>query len=371
MGTRRQGRFRRHFDILAVCLLPAFSPTLSAEAESNAFLKAEHLRADDIRLSAFTFQYLQNLESGKSLRVETNAGRIRMKYRPPDGFLVGRDERVSESSTGGSIQISLPTGDWTRVRLSSGYSGGYSSYRTLWIDRYYRQLFGGFDTYEASDPWSAFGEVNLRYEFLPATGYVSAGCSYQYEETPAYWDVDLKGNLNKGETLARTWSFQGSAELLVSPRNRVRGQVWVRDRTGRPVRVSFTLEALHAFTDTVFFKALYGHTREGAAFRANWGYLHLEKELAEGHFLRLFGNLYDDNGELEDTSPSVQLAAPPVRSWEAGIGYRHQLGESFNLHLTLGYYESDFEEAGGPVFTSALYMDRTWLSAGASVQVLF
>ncbi|MGC9452464.1 MAG: hypothetical protein ACP5I4_13585 [Oceanipulchritudo sp.] len=338
--------------------------------EDNSFVKAELLAASDILLYNFSIQHLQSLESERNIRVEANAGRIKIDYQPPEGFLIGQVEEVVESSLGGNVQYATPLGNRTRIRLSTGYFNGFTSHRSLWIDTYYKQLFTGFDTYEESDPWSAFSEMRVQYEFLPATGILSVAGSYQYEETPTYWDVDLTGTLNKEETIARTWSLNGSAELLATPRTRVRARVWLRERTGRSTRSSFTTEALHALGDTLFLKALYGHTREGADLRANWGYLHLEKELSERHSLRLYASRYRDNGEIEDTSPSVQLTAPPASTWETGIGYRYQSGRSLRLSFTLGYFQTRYGNASGNVLSSALYAEREWLSAGCSIQFL-
>lgn len=340
---------------------------LRGATENNVYSKGEVLLSSDIALSTASLQALKSTGETTRLRMEAVASRIAIDYRPPEAFLIGEAESISEYALGANVQAQNDLTEGSSAEFSLGYTDGFSNYRSLWIDTYYRQLFGGIDGYERSDPWSGFAELIFRHEFLPATGILLAGVSFQYEETPILWEMDLAGNLEPAASISRMGSLYGAIEALLNRKTRVRAQLWLSERTNRDLRLIVATELIRALAEDLFLKANYGHAREGDAFHGNSFNLELEWEINERYSISLYGNYYEDTGEFEETASAVQLTAPRARTRELGVKFHYERFPDIRFEVYAAYFQSRYASAGETyAFTSALYADRDWLSAGLS-----
>ena len=99
--------------------------------------------------------------------------------------------------------------------------------------------------------------------------------------------------------------------------------------------------------------------------------LTLEYELLPKLLVSLTGRYYRDTGEIENSLLLFTSAAPPLRSWEAGVGIRFAWGRS-SLKAYVGPFWTDYTRKNdiAPEFTY-LYADRNWLLAQCAYSLQF
>jgi len=267
---------------------------------------------------------------------------------------------------------------WTLL-ASAGAQTGYPNYRRVWIANRYRQkydnpAFPRVPGYEEPDPQSARGSLGARWEYLPTLGFAEIRLGYGREQTaPGYEDsVDAYGNfaLLQGRERLDTGRLNVSTENVLTPRLRALqefGFAWVTDRN---LRFSYKGSANVALGERWVLRAEGGATTESPQFDVWFAGGTLEYELAPSLLLSLMGRYYEDTGEIESSLP-ITSAAPPLRSWQAGLGLRWA-GRRVSWKIQAGPMQADFDvrRGVGEEFTY-LYTDRNWGLAQATLSLTF
>ena len=68
---------------------------------------------------------------------------------------------------------------------------GFTDFRSLWIDEYYRQLFAPMAGYGAAVPRGYNGGVGLRWDHVPGTGFLEFSAGWQTDQVSPAYDLSL------------------------------------------------------------------------------------------------------------------------------------------------------------------------------------
>src|SRR5205814_5614464 len=117
--------------------------------------------------------------------------------------------------------------------------------RRVWLNNYYRQQFANprfppTPGYQEADPkgWNASG--GLRWEYLPATGFLEAKGSFAVDDVaPGFVRDPATGTALRGRGTLYTPSFTLSSENVLSRRLRALNEVRLSHTTTREWRVSW------------------------------------------------------------------------------------------------------------------------------------
>lgn len=329
---------------------------------------AEAVLASDIQLTHLAVGLAdRQTESQFSARLVRD--RMGVDYEPIEFDLKGESVRLDETTTAiqGSFRQALNPKLYGFV--AGNVYDGFSDYRSLWLAEYYHQQFSdltdipGFDTYQDPDPHGLSVTAGLRWEYLPASGFLQLELGYARDEIAPGYEIDFDG-LVSGPSLLITRSLMISAENVLSPRLRTAVQARVAETTDREPRFSIQGSANYAFSYTWRLRARLGGAvedgvEEAPQFNSLYGSLSVESDLSETWSVFAYARGYRDTGEIENAL-LFSAAAPGLQSWAAGIGIkgRHKF---VNWRLAWSPYRTDYEETGlGTVFFSNLYRDRTW-----------
>ena len=264
---------------------------------------------------------------------------------------------------------------WTVLAAAGGYKG-YPNYRRVWIANRYRQKYDHPDFprvpgYEEPNPQGAKGSLGMRWEYLPTQGFAEATFGYARDQTaPGYEDgTNSVGNfkLIQGRERLDTWRLGFSSENVLTRRLRTLqefGFAWVSDRD---LRFSYRGSANIALSERWILRGEGGVAKEAPQFDAWFVGGSLEYEITPAVQVGLTGRYYEDTGEIENSLP-ITSAAPPLRSWEAGLRLRAAWGRvALQIYVAPLQADYDMRRGIGEEFTY-LYSDRAWgLARGALV----
>jgi len=150
-----------------------------------------------------------------------------LDFKSPDALTnpVSLDENRFAAQLNGRSTLN------NKVQMLYGGGGykGFSDYRSVWFDEYFRQLYGdpsllaipGFDTYRDADPhgWNAF--FGLRIEYLPSSGYLEIQGQYLRDFISPGYEIDFGGLIRNPDRL-NTGVFNLSTENVLTTRLRSR-----------------------------------------------------------------------------------------------------------------------------------------------------
>jgi hypothetical protein len=285
-------------------------------------------------------------------------------YEPVEFDLNGESTRLDEATLALQGSLRQAVTDRLTIMAAAGLYDGFRDYRSLWLAEYYRQQFAGlgdipgFDTYQDPDPHGLSGAASLRWEYLPASGFLQIEAGYARDEIAPGYEIDFDG-LHAGTRVLETRSVVVSVENVLSRRVRTQVQLRAADTTEREIRWS-ALGAFNLALSPIWrVRARIGGAIEEPEFRSLYGSLAVERDLSERVSVFVYGRAYQDTGEIEDAL-MFSAAAPGLRSWAAGIGLKGT-GGRFGWRVSWAPYRTDYEETGlGTAFFSNLYRDRSW-----------
>ncbi len=285
--------------------------------------------------------------------------RSAIDYAPSSSDLIGLDAFRSEASD----QVSLDLERIHNPRLSSLYSfsayDGYTDFRSVWLDEFYRQQFEPVEGYEESDPQGYSISLGSRYEYLPASALLEVVAGFQFDQiSPAYEAAPFQP-LTRGLSEVDTSFVRASSENLLSPRLRMKQQLQTADTTERALRYSYQVDINYAATESLTVKGSFGLTRESSTFDSNHLGVAIERNLAGGFLFSLSGRRYEDSGEIVDPL-ILSTAAPALETTRYGMGLSWS-GERLAFKLLAGRYRSDYDAVPPISFQfENLYRDRRW-----------
>jgi len=330
---------------------------------------SEFVRASDILLSDSRFSHRLE-KGGTELELAFAYASFDIEYQPfaPIDFF-GFSEDLHEDRFTGQASLRQRLVQTFTLLANGGVYDGYSDYRRVWIANRYRQKYDHPDFprvpgYETPDPKGYNLSIGARYEYLPATGFAELKLGYAHDQTaPGYEDgLDANGQfvLLQGRERLDTKSVALTLENVLTKRLRALNEFGVSETTGRKPRFTYQGSLNLALAERWVLRAYGGLSTEAPQFDGNFLGLTAECEVAPNLLLSLTGRHYRDSGEIENSLP-VTSAAPPLRSWEAGVGLRYTWSRA-SLKLQAGPVWTDYMPQPGIAeeFTY-LYSDRNWV----------
>jgi len=243
------------------------------------------------------------------------------------------------------------------------------------MDEYNRLKFGDrnaadgdFAAYRDAHPWGYNASPSLRWEYLPDAGFADAGVSYQYDSvSPGYvGGAPLVRLRDTYETVGAHLSF----ENVLTRRLRTLLEGRIDDTTEREKRVTLQSALNYALAEDWVVRLAVGYATEDSHFSAKSASAVLERDWRGIWFVSVFGRYYEDTSEI-DNGLAVDAAAPPLKTYQAGLGVRRQgnrsaikfdIGPCFSRYKLHPKRNTDFDQ---------LYRDRDWLSLQAAFQHQF
>ncbi|HKS38171.1 MAG TPA: TlpA disulfide reductase family protein [Verrucomicrobiae bacterium] len=348
---------------------PAPEPGPGAPWAHGLGVDAEFVWASDIMLSDSRFSYRLE-KGGTELELAFAYATFDIEYQPftPIDFF-GFNEDLHEDRFTGQASLRQRLAQTFTLLAGGGIYDGYSDYRRVWIANRYRQKYDHPDFprvpgYETPDPKGYNLSIGTRYEYLPAIGFAELKLGYAHDQTaPGYEDsLDTNGQfvLLQGRERLDTKSVALTLENVLSKRLRALNEFGVSDTTGREPRFTYQGSLNLALAERWVLRGYGGLSTEAPQFDGHFFGLTAEYEAAPNLLLSLSGRYYRDSGEIENSLP-VTSAAPPLRSWEAGVGFRYTWSRA-SLKLQAGPVWTDYMPQPGIAeeFTY-LYSDRNWV----------
>ena len=324
-------------------------------------LDAAAMIASDVFVSDLLTEYRHKRQSAEFT--------LGLTYRPTrmdfksDYLDQKRDVRLEEEFVGLQGSVSSDLNESLTLRVDGGGYDGFQTYRDLWMDEYNRLKAGdlkkgGQSEYQSAHPWGYNAGSGLRWEYLPEAGFADAGISYRYDKvSPGY---------EGGPPLVRlrdtyhTRSAYLSTENVLTRRLRTLVEGRIDDTTDRDARLTLQGAVNYALAENWVMKLAGGFANEEPHFTSKSVSAALERDWRGIWFVSLFGRYYEDTGEI-DNGVSNDAAAPPLETYQAGLGVRRKGNRSvikFDIGPCFSRYEADRRRNTD---LDQLYKDRDWL----------
>jgi hypothetical protein len=277
-----------------------------------------------------------------------------------------RDKDLAADRIGFQFNTSYDLDKNLVLKADAGLYDGFQTFRALWLNEYYRHVFdvleefiSGMQGYKNARPKGYNVSSGLRWEYMPDIGYVDAGISYQHDVvSPGYeMGVPLLRLRDKYNTKSGHLAF----ENVLTRRLRTMAEFRVDDTTNRELRFSVQGGLNYAMAENWVMRLNAGWLKERPGFRSKSISAVLERDWHGVWFASLFGRYYEDTSEIENGVISI-AAAPPLESYQAGIGLRRQ-GHSSSFKFVTGPCFSNYKrKPDRDIAFDQLYKDRDWLS---------
>lgn len=337
--------------------------------DQNLNLSAEGLFTSDFQVTQYTLQYGHDYEASQwDLGLTYDAYDI--DIRSPDPFF----EEVSAKEDRKMAQLNLTHSLSDRVvwQGQTGYYDGFQNFRMLWLRDYYRQVYS-IDGYPDVSPRGYQLGTQLRWEYLPASGYLEASFSYYKDWIAPSADRGPDG-LELGRGVIDSFAYRVASENVLSPRLRSLLEIQMTDTMAREKRWGVQGSLNAAISESLVLRAQGGWVTENPAseverskeFKARFVGATLEYNWTDAWLVSVFGRYYRDEGEFQN-SLAPSNAPPKLKSYQVGLGTRW-VGEKTSVKITAGPYFTRYEavDSDGDFFKD-LYKSRDW----AAVQFAF
>ena len=347
-------------------------PAAGGHVVHEAAVDFATLWASDILLTDTLLEYRQ-VRTSSELTLGLSHGHIGLHYVPEPSplriFGVLKQNDLNDERYGvqarGRIHVSNPL----TLIVAGGLYEGFTDYRSLWLDEYYRQLDARNSRhglgYRPADPRGWNASTGLRWEYWPSAGFLQGEVRYQHDVIAPGYNVTLHTyplKLVRQNDQLDTFSGRLTLENVIGSRLRALQEFQIADITDRELR--FTLQSSLNWVPAWRWalRLALGGATEAPSFDAWWVSSTLERDWNETWFVNLLARYYKDTGQIENSLPSSSNAAPPVETYQIGLGFRLQ-GRRSSAKLVVGPYFSHYSK-DGPVATSFahLYQSRDWFS---------
>jgi hypothetical protein len=323
----------------------------------------EWVEADDIMLKQFS--WLGDFESGPwESSVSVAYGTYDVDYEPVPFDFNGSLARLSERIFSLQYNTQKQLGDHHWVIAGAGIYNGFTNYRSLWLDEYYRQqfseLFGftGAENYVEADPQGINGTAGIRWEYKPGTGFAQFNLSRLRDDVSPGYEIDFDG-LRRGELTLATVAASLSTENVLTQNIRSYAEIRASKTTERSTRygADFSLSVAHGEKWVTRWNV--GGAVEDPGFEAFYGSLALEHQASDSFFFFLDGRYYEDTGEIENALLFTS-AAPGLVSERFGVGLRW-IGDVWSARLYFAPLATEYDPTRESTdFFQNLYHDRDW-----------
>lgn len=358
--TRPQGVLR---GCQWLALVFALVPLPASGQEVTLGWSTEIARAPDI--------FLEDSEMNarwKDLKREISlmlgASQIDLDYLPPKVNILGVVNERDELKKSGQFTWREGLDQRLQWNLTCGAYQGFTDYRSLWLDEYYRQLFSTVAGYQTADVGGLNASIGGRYEYLEASGLINWSVGWQQDAVSPAYEKIIFGPLVRGESNLTTWRFGLGSEHVLMSRLRVKQDAALIQSTARADRYAYSAEAACALTDAWTARLRLEGVKEEdfhAASMALW----VERDWAGKWFVGVTVRAYRDNGQILDPL-LISGSAPPLDSLLVQATLRYS-GTHATWRLGAGPYLTHYAALGpGTARFAPLYQDRDWLAVQAA-----
>jgi peroxiredoxin len=339
-------------------------PEMSQRITHETALDTAALIAQDVFVTDTLAEYHR-----KSPEMDFTLGlsyrRIEIDYSS-EYFLVRREKQLTSDWFGLQSSASFDLNKALTFTVEGGIYDGYQTYRALWLDKYYRHAFEvlsefieDLNGYQKADPWGYNVSNSLRWEYLADAGFAEAGISYQHDVvSPGYeMGVEVVRLRDTYDTISGRLRF----ENILTRRLRTLAECQIQNTTDRNVR--FTLQGAlnYALGEHWVTRLVLAGSKEEPNFTSKSVSAVFEYDWHSTWFLSIFGRYYEDTSEIANAIVS-NAAAPPIDTYQAGLGLRRQ-GHRSSFKIVVGPCYSRYErQPQRDTSFDQLYKDRNWLS---------
>jgi len=326
-------------------------------------LSQERQESSDIRLIDSELD-LRWRTTKREITVMAAVADLDVNYAPNPLDFLGVSRKLDETRTSEQITWREGLDQRWRWNFSAGGSDGFTDYRSLWLDEYYRQIFSTVRGYVPAKPDGKNVSIGGTYEYLPQSGMINWSLGYQVDGISPSYDKIIMGPLVRGRSRYQTWRLGLGSEHVLSPRLRFKEDFTALQTTARAWRYAYKAEALWAITDAWATHLDLEASRE-AEFHSVAASLALERDWSAKWFAGVQVRAYRDNGQVIDPS-LISGAAPPIDSLQAQLTLRYS-GSNVTWRVGIGPYLTRYAAlTPGTIWFSSLYRDRNWCSVQAA-----
>lgn len=297
-------------------------------------------------------------------------GFIGLDFVPFDTVL--QSQRLENKRFGGQASAQVQIADPLVFTIGGNLYEGFMDYKSLWLDEYYRQLYGTLPEYKEATP-SGYGFASdLRWEYLPGSGFIQGSVSYQYDIVAPAYSRDISSfppALVRENDEYETITGSASLENVVSRRIRSKLEGLMQKTTDREMRYSAKGSVNVAVIDSVVSRTELAGSSEDPSFRSWSVGSTIEYDWNDKWFLSLTGRYYRDTGQIEIALPG-NASAPAVETGQIVLGLRWQ-GRSAAFKMLAGPYVNNYLEAPADSEFTNLYSDRDWMYYHAAFSYRF
>lgn len=338
-------------------------------------VNTEALWTPDISLTDSSVRFRRTQPSNE-LSLGVSYGTIDLDYQPADFDLISLPANLTEDRIAFEAGFKKKLPSALTFFGSGGLNHGYSSYRALWLNEYYRQYFSGVPGYEKVDPRGFNLSAGTRWEYWPENGFLQVDVMFSQDEVPSGYQIELRPPPQIGTELRRTadrlytTGARLSLENVLTPRLRLLNEFQLADTTDRDPRLAYQGSLNWAIADHWVLRSVVGLSLEEPDFHsASFGSV-LEYDWNQTWYFSLLGRYYQDNGETNN--PQLFHVAPPaLETFQLAAGLRWQSAR-WSLKLVAGPYYSRYASVEGDIKPfEKLYRDRDWILAQAALSYSF
>jgi hypothetical protein len=325
---------------------------------TEATLAVEALGCGDIRLREANLQAQESPGSCQYV-VSATDGRIGIDYAPARHDIVSQPASRVGERTAAELTARFCTGADFVPFGGVGCYRGFTDYRSVWLDEYYRQMFSGVPGYAGVSPQGWHALAGGRWSYVPGSAILQVTLLEQGDTVSPGYEPQIGGPLVRGRDRLQTTAERVSTENVLTPALRTLLEVGATSTTGRETRYSVQGSLNWAICDTLTLRTVVAGVREPPAFHAVSAALSLERDWSARWFAGLTVRGYRDSGEVVDPL-IVSSAAPALRTMYVAAGLRWQ-GARAAVRLEGGPYRTRYDDVAlGSAQFARIYQDRNW-----------
>ncbi len=350
--------------------------------EQNLNISAEGLFTSDFQVTQYTLQYGHDYEDTQwdfgltydKYRIDVRSPRDPLFQWEIEQRLGKGANKIPSDAERKMAQLNLTHSLSDRVvwQGQTSYYDGFQNFRMLWLHDYYREVYS-IDGYPNISPHGYQLGTQLRWEYLPASGYLEANFSYYQDWIAPSAELGPEG-LELGRKVIDSFAYRLASENVLSPRLRSLLEIQMTDTMAREKRWGVQSSLNAALGESLVLRAQGGWVAEDPAseaeiseeFKAFFVGATLECNWTDAWLVSVFGRYYHDEGEFQNSLPASN-APPGLDSYQVGLGTRW-VGKRASVKVIAGPYFTRYEAVDDDApFFEDLYKSRDW----AAVQFAF
>ncbi len=348
-------RFFAAFGLLASCSVVAVR---GSPIGTEAVIAVENLNSGDVRLQSANLS-ADGSPPTRQFVLSATSDRIGIDYGPARYDILSEPVTRTENRTAGELTARFRTDKDFSTFTGAGAYRGYTDFRSVWLNEYYRQFFEGVPGYAAASPRGWHALAGGRWAYVPGSVILQGTVVRQGDVVSPGYEPEIGHPLRRGRERLATTAVRLSTENVVAPTVRTLVEIGATGTTGRKTRYTAQGSLNGSISDALTLRAVVAGVRERPAFHAESVALTLEHDWEARWFAGLAVRGYRDSGEIIDPL-LVSTAAPALRTQHIALCLRWQ-GERAAVRLEGGPYRTRYDAiAPGSMHFARLYGDRNW-----------